>query len=62
MGGEAVSLAINSSFKPGFHAAGYANLETNDTYVGGVVRQYGNLSFTRVFEAGHEGKYGSPSN
>lgn len=27
---------------------------TNDTYIGGQVRQYGNLSFTRVYEAGHE--------
>lgn len=26
----------------------------NDTYIGGQVRQHGNLSFTRVYEAGHE--------
>jgi hypothetical protein len=26
----------------------------NDTYTGGQVRQFGNLSFTRVFQAGHE--------
>lgn len=26
----------------------------NDSYVGGMVRQYGNFSFTRVFQAGHE--------
>ena len=25
----------------------------NDTYAGGVVRQYGNLSFSRVYDAGH---------
>ena len=37
-----------------FHAAGYAPVVTNDTYIGGQVRQYGNLSFTRVYEAGHE--------
>lgn len=26
----------------------------NETYIGGQVRQHGNLSFTRVYEAGHE--------
>ena len=59
IGGEEVSLAINSTYTDGFRAAGYANLETHDTYVGGVVRQYGNFSFTRVFEAGHEGGFSS---
>ncbi|KAL6820407.1 Alpha/Beta hydrolase protein [Trichoderma sp. SZMC 28015] len=33
--------------------AGYANLVTNSSYIGGVVRQHGNVSFSRVFEAGH---------
>lgn len=37
-----------------FRAAGYAPLVTNDSYIGGFTRQYGNLSFSRVFEAGHE--------
>jgi hypothetical protein len=54
-GGEAVSLAINSSMTESFHTAGYANLTTNFGYLGGVVRQAGSLSFSRVFEAGHEG-------
>lgn len=26
----------------------------NSTYIGGQTRQYGNLSFTRVYESGHE--------
>jgi hypothetical protein len=55
MGGEQVSLAIQSSSATSFSAAGYANISTNATYVGGVVRQYGNLSFSRVFDAGHQG-------
>ncbi|KKZ64182.1 hypothetical protein EMCG_01530 [[Emmonsia] crescens] len=67
MGGEAVSLAIASS--PNSPApyrdqnafsdiAGYApltiiNPTSGNSYVGGAVRQLGNLSFTRVYDAGH---------
>jgi hypothetical protein len=53
-GGELLSLAIPFENAKSFAAAGYADLIVNDTYVGGQVRQYGNLSFTRVYEAGHE--------
>ncbi|KAJ4405459.1 hypothetical protein N0V91_005199 [Didymella pomorum] len=53
-GGEALSLAIPYDNATDFAAAGYAPLVVNDTYVGGQVRQHGNLSFTRVYEAGHE--------
>ena len=56
LGGEQISLAINSSQSASFHSAGYANITANSTYVGGVVRQSGNLSFSRVFQAGHMGK------
>ncbi|KAI1165808.1 carboxypeptidase S1 [Nemania serpens] len=54
LGGEAVSLAINYTHTDAFHAAGYTDIVVNDTYVGGQVRQHGNLSFSRVYEAGHE--------
>ena len=54
IGGEAVSLAIPYSNTPQFSNAGYAPIQTNDTYVGGQVRQHGNLSFSRVYESGHE--------
>lgn len=50
-GGEAVSLALNHT---GFAEAGYTDLVVNSTYIGGQTRQAGNLSFTRVYEAGHE--------
>ena len=33
---------------------GYAPVVVNDTYIGGQTRQYGNQSFTRVYESGHE--------
>ncbi|KAL2831590.1 Alpha/Beta hydrolase protein [Aspergillus pseudoustus] len=55
LGGENVSLSINHKDAATFESSGYAKLTTNATYTGGVVRQHGNLSFTRVFEAGHEG-------
>jgi carboxypeptidase D len=54
IGGEAVSLALNHTRSTAFADAGYANLTVNSTYVGGLVRQAGNFSFTRVFQAGHE--------
>jgi carboxypeptidase D len=56
LGGEAISLAIESNLSSNFKNAGYTNIETNSSYIGGLVRQYGNLSFSRVFQAGHEGK------
>lgn len=56
-GGQAISLAVaaqtNSSYASLFPAAGYAPIITNATYIGGVVRQYGNLSFSRIYDAGH---------
>ncbi|PGG97877.1 hypothetical protein AJ79_09049 [Helicocarpus griseus UAMH5409] len=54
MGGEAVSLAIDYPDADRFRAAGYADIRVNESYVTGQVRQYGNLSFTRVWQAGHE--------
>lgn len=54
-GGEAVSLALASSLPTytNFSTAGYADIVVNDSYVGGAVRQYGNLSFSRIYDAGH---------
>ena len=55
LGGEEVSFAIaaqTEGYSP-FYSAGYADIVVNTTYIGGVVRQYGNLSFSRVYNAGH---------
>ncbi|KAJ9633743.1 hypothetical protein H2204_006741 [Knufia peltigerae] len=60
LGGEALSLAINSTIKADFHNSGYANITTKEGSVGGTVRQYGNLSFSRVFSAGHQVPYYQP--
>ena len=54
IGGEEASLAVNYSQSDAFHAAGYANISVNASYVGGQVRQHGNFSFSRVFQSGHE--------
>jgi carboxypeptidase C (cathepsin A) len=56
LGGEAISKAIESKLSSEFQNAGYADIETNEEYVGGLVRQHGNLSFSRVFQAGHSSK------
>ncbi|KAI5848822.1 carboxypeptidase S1 [Tricharina praecox] len=52
LGGEALSLGLSHQGAAQFRVAGYA-----DVMVGGVrrgkVRQHGNLSFTRVFDAAH---------
>ncbi|TID26523.1 Carboxypeptidase S1 A [Venturia nashicola] len=54
IGGEEVSLAVPYSNSQQFKNAGYASLKVNGSYEGGLVRQVGNFSFTRVFQAGHE--------
>lgn len=54
-GGEAVSFSIAAQaagYSP-FYTAGYADIVVNTTYIGGAVRQYGNLSFSRIYDAGH---------
>lgn len=55
LGGEQVSLAIPYRAQKEFSKAGYTNFES-DGATAGQVRQHGSLSFTRVYQAGHEGK------
>ncbi|CAI6331652.1 unnamed protein product [Periconia digitata] len=58
-GGEAVSLAINYTDSEAFRAAGYTPFVVDGTEYG-EVREYGNFSFTRIYEAGHEIPYYQP--
>ena len=58
-GGQAVSLALNWTHSAEFAAAGYAPFVVNGTEYG-EVREYENLSFLRVYEAGHEVPYYQP--
>ncbi|KAK5171199.1 uncharacterized protein LTR77_004343 [Saxophila tyrrhenica] len=60
IGGEAISLVANWTGADEFRAAGYEYIQTNASYQGGVFRQHGNLSFSRVFDAGHEVSYYQP--
>lgn len=55
-GGQAVSLAVNYAHAAEFAKAGYQAMTVNDVEYG-EVRQYGNFSFLRVYEAGHEVPY-----
>lgn len=53
---ENVSLSMNYREAPAFRSAGYAALQTNASagHQGGLVRQHNRVSFSRVFEAGHD--------
>ncbi|KAJ3535744.1 hypothetical protein NM208_g7015 [Fusarium decemcellulare] len=51
--GENVSLTLDFPASEEFRSAGYEYIVTNSSYNGGFVREYGNLSFSRVFESGH---------
>lgn len=56
LGGEAVSLELarlQPSYSTAFPTAGYADIIVNNSYIGGAVRQYGNLSFSRIYDSGH---------
>lgn len=56
IGGEAISFAVagaaGQAYLP-WYAAGYTPIVANISYIGGVVREFGNLSFSRIYDAGH---------
>jgi hypothetical protein len=58
-GGEAVSLEIDYTNSAEFRQAGYEPFTVDGTQYG-EVRQYGNFSFLRMYESGHEVPYYQP--
>lgn len=58
-GGQAVSLAIKYAHSKQFADAGYVPF-VYDGVEYGETREYGNFSFTRIYEAGHEVPYYQP--
>lgn len=61
IGGERAVLAVEYANKDGFAEAGYTPIlygaedGAGEFEIGGQVRQFGNFSFSRVYQAGHEG-------
>lgn len=53
IGGESSSLRIPWASQKDFARAGYTPLVLSPVHSGGLTRQFGNLSFTRVYQAGH---------
>lgn len=58
-GGEALSLLLDYTHAPQFRSAGYTPFTVKGTEYG-AVRQAGNLSFVRIYDAGHEVPYYQP--
>lgn len=58
-GGQAVSLAVNYTHSTEFRSAGYEPFVLNGAEYG-EVRQSGNFSFLRIYEAGHEVPFYQP--
>ncbi|CAO2655950.1 Nn.00g047530.m01.CDS01 [Neocucurbitaria sp. VM-36] len=62
-GGQHAALELAHrlpGYSDSFLRAGYADIIVNNSYVGGQVRQYGNLSFSRIYDAGHLVPYYQP--
>ncbi|KAM0669083.1 hypothetical protein ACQRIU_002645 [Beauveria bassiana] len=53
-GAERLSLQLQWSGGDAFRSAGYERVQTSGCASKGVVRQHGNLSFARIFDAGHD--------
>lgn len=58
-GGEAVSLATQWRHSSDFAASGYTPFVVDGVEFG-ETREYGNFSFTRIYESGHEVPYYQP--
>ena len=54
------STVLPATYASAFPAAGYSEIVVNNSYIGGEVRQFGNLSFSRVYDSGHFVPYFQP--
>ena len=52
--GESLGLAAKWTGAAAYGKASYEEIRVNSSYVGGVVKQHGLLSFSRVFQAGYD--------
>ncbi|RDW68292.1 hypothetical protein BP5796_08949 [Coleophoma crateriformis] len=52
--GERALHAVEYEGAEGFRNAGYTPVYTEQDGIGGMVKQHGNFSFARIFQAGHE--------
>ncbi len=53
IGGEEASIRVPWKLQRHFDEAGYTPLVLSPRHSGGLTRQYDNMSFTRVYQAGH---------
>ena len=58
-GGQALSMSVNYKHAKEFRESGYVPFMVDGTEYG-EVRQYGNFSFLRMYESGHEVPYYQP--
>jgi carboxypeptidase C (cathepsin A) len=54
IGAEQLSMEANWTGAAAYREAGYEEIRVNSSYIGGVAKQHGLLSFSRVFQAGHD--------
>ena len=47
-------MTANWTGAPAYREAGYEEIHVNSSYIGGVAKQHDLLSFSRVFQAGHD--------
>lgn len=58
-GGRAISEALNYTHSEEFRASGYVPMMVDGVEYG-ETREYGNFSFTRIYQSGHEVPYYQP--
>ena len=60
IGAEKLSMQANWDGAGAYRKAGYEEIHVNSSYIGGVAKQHGLLSFSRVFQAGHDVSWYQP--